>query len=104
MPVYQVEVGSDDISAPLTQDFWVASASGADTQELVWRAADGNWSIVVMNADGSPGVSAKVSVGLKVGSLGRLTMTVALVGAAMAAASVVLIVAGASLTDVGTNT
>lgn len=93
VPVYQFEEGSDDIPAPLEQNFWVASASGAGTQDLVWRATQGNWSIVVMNADGSPGVSAEVNAGLKVASLGRLTVAVALVGAAMAAASIALIVA-----------
>jgi hypothetical protein len=104
VPVYNFEEGSDDIPAPLEQSFWVASASGAGTQELVWRATRGNWSIVVMNADGSPGVSAEVDAGLKVSPLGRLTVAVALAGAAMAAASVALIVAGAAHTDVGLKT
>ena len=104
VPVYRVEDGREGAPAPLEQNFWVATASGAGTQELAWRATDGNWSIVVMNTDGSPGVSAEVNAGLKIASLGRLAAAVALVGAAMAAASVALIMVGTSRTGMGTNT
>jgi hypothetical protein len=96
MPLYQIEDGSNKIAAPVDQDFWVAAASGDGTQELEWRAIDGNWSIVVMNADGSPGVSADVNAGLNVASLGRLIVTLVIVGGAMAAASAALIVTGVS--------
>lgn len=96
MPLYQIESGSNDISAPVDQDFWAATASGSGTQELEWRVTDGNWSIVVMNADGSAGVTADVNAGLKVASLGRLIVTLVVIGVAMAAASVALIVTGAS--------
>lgn len=96
VPLYEIEGGDNSVPAPVEQDFWAATASGAGTQELEWRATDGNWSIVLMNADGSPGVSAAVNAGLKVASLGRLTVALVIVGVAMAAASAALIVAGVS--------
>lgn len=95
-PVYHVKEGSNDVAAPVDQDFWVATASGTGNQELEWRATDGNWSIVVMNADGSPGVSVDLEAGLKVAALGRLVVTLLIVGGAMAAASVALVVMGVS--------
>ena len=48
---------------PTEQDFWVAQASGAGTQQLSWEPADGNWLLVVMNADGSADVAVTARVG-----------------------------------------
>ena len=39
--------------APGKQRIWAASAQGAGAQALTWDVADGDWSVVVMNADGS---------------------------------------------------
>src|SRR5690349_3312894 len=46
---------------PADQRFWAASAHGNGTQTLSWKVRHGNWSVVVMNADGSRGVDAQVS-------------------------------------------
>jgi hypothetical protein len=48
---------------PVAQRFWSASANGAGKQTLEWKVRDGNWSVVVMNADGSANVDARVSAG-----------------------------------------
>jgi hypothetical protein len=40
---------------------WAASASGPGSQTLVWPAEEGDWSVVVMNADGSPSVDADIA-------------------------------------------
>jgi hypothetical protein len=37
---------------------------------MTWKVTDGDWSIVVMNADGSRGVNAGVSAGASVPFLG----------------------------------
>ena len=57
---------------PAQQDFWVASAHGSGTQTVAWDLEDGDWSIVVMNADGSRGVDTHISAGAKVPLLGTL--------------------------------
>jgi hypothetical protein len=49
--------------APGEQGFWAAKASGTGTQTLAWDVEDGNWSVVVMNADGSAGVDTGVVAG-----------------------------------------
>jgi zinc transporter ZupT len=48
---------------PAAQDMWSASTSGTGTQTLEWDIEDGDWSAVVMNADGSSGVDVRASAG-----------------------------------------
>lgn len=57
---------------PADQDFWAVSAHGSGTQTLAWDVEDGDWSIVVMNADGSRGVDTDISAAAKVPFLGTL--------------------------------
>jgi hypothetical protein len=94
-PVYRQRAGGNDVPAPTAQPFWVASASGIGTQELVWPASSGRWAVVVMNADGSPGVVADVNVGVRAGFVIPLAVTMFVVGAVLTAAGVTLIVIGA---------
>jgi hypothetical protein len=69
---YADRAGDRPLAAPAGERFWSASAHGAGTQTLTWDVEDGDWSVVVMNADGSPGVDAGVSAGAKLGFLGTL--------------------------------
>jgi hypothetical protein len=59
----RTEPGAPVIAAPDLQRFWAASSYGAGQRELRWKVQDGDWSVVVMNADGAPGVDADVSAG-----------------------------------------
>ena len=54
---------------PTGQSFWAASASGVGTQTVTWKVRDGDWSVVLMNADGSRGVVADVDLGAKLSFL-----------------------------------
>src|SRR5262245_38542071 len=56
-------------AAPGRQDFWAASASGPGEQALVWNPADGDWTVVVMNADGRAGIQVGADLGAKVPAL-----------------------------------
>jgi len=62
---YDREPGKGRPARPASQHFWAASAQGSQPQMLTWDTADGDWSVVVMNADGSAGVDARVSAGAK---------------------------------------
>jgi hypothetical protein len=57
---------------PAESSIWAASSHGAGTQRLDWDIAEGNWSVVVMNADGSRGVDTTVRAGAKLGFLAPL--------------------------------
>jgi hypothetical protein len=62
---YREHGGDHRPALPANQGFWAASAHGSDTQTLAWDLKDGDWSIVVMNADGSRGVDTDISAGAK---------------------------------------
>jgi hypothetical protein len=62
---YSPQAGERSPARPGGERIWAASAEGAGPQTLTWEAEDGDWSIVVMNADGSPGVAADISTGAK---------------------------------------
>ena len=66
---YSRRDGDATPAAPASRGFWAASAHGAGPQTLTWDVDDGDWSVVVMNADGSPGVSADINAGARIGFL-----------------------------------
>jgi hypothetical protein len=43
---------------------WAAQVRGAGPQTLRWPARSGDWMVVVMNADGSPGVTVRADMGV----------------------------------------
>jgi hypothetical protein len=71
-PTYRTSRGTAQPARPADQSFWAATTDGA--KPLEWKVRDGNWSIVVMNADGSAGVDAGVSAGAKLPILGDLEL------------------------------
>jgi hypothetical protein len=58
--------GTGDLAAPASQTFWEASVQGTGPQSISWDGGYGQWSVVVMNADASPGVDAELNVGAHV--------------------------------------
>ena len=66
---YRVHDGNRHPAAPIQQRFWAAAADGTGAQAVTWKVRDGNWSIVVMNADGSAGVNAGIRAAANVAFL-----------------------------------
>jgi hypothetical protein len=60
---YDNHAGDRRPVAPADSQIWVASEHGSGKQTLNWEIEDGNYSVVVMNADGSAGVDADISTG-----------------------------------------
>jgi hypothetical protein len=58
--------GSARPEAPGKQSFWTAKASGTDGATLHWKAQSGEYRMVVMNADGSPGVRTRGDVAVTI--------------------------------------
>jgi hypothetical protein len=79
-------------SAPGTQDFWVASSSGAGPRTVVWEPSDGSWSVVVMNADARPALDVEADLGARFAALPWIALGVFVAGAIFAAGGGLLIV------------
>jgi hypothetical protein len=62
-PTYAAHDGGAPGAAPASERFWSASASGRGTRTVVWTPEEGDWTVVAMNADGSPGVAVDVEAG-----------------------------------------
>ena len=71
--------GGKPAATPGVQTFWAASATGPGPQNVVWKPADGSWTVVVMNADGRPGLAVGANLGAKVPAL--LWIAIGLLGA-----------------------
>jgi hypothetical protein len=84
--------GGTPAAAPGTQHFWVASATGAGAQTLVWDAAKGSWTVVLMNADGRPGVDVKADLGARFPAVVWIAVGLLLAGAVFMTGAVLLIV------------
>ena len=80
---------------PTEQGFWAASASGVGTQTLTWKVRDGDWSVVLMNADGSRGVDADVDLGAKLSFLLWVAIGLLIGGVLVVGGSTALVVLAA---------
>ena len=94
-PVYVPRAGDGAVTAPTEETFWVVEASGPGAQTIDWEARNGNWSVVVMNADGSAEVAADVTVGMSSDAVLPIGITLIVLGGIGVLGSITLIVIGA---------
>ena len=85
----QRHAGSAIPAPPGRQSFWVVRSSGRDEAAVNWKARDGRYRVVIMNADGSRGVATQSKFGADVPyapwvGLGILTGGLLLTGAGIA--------------------
>ena len=64
-PTYERHPGRAPAGPPASQGFWHTDSSGRGQVTTTWKVKGGDWAIAVMNANGSPNVSAAVAVGAK---------------------------------------
>jgi hypothetical protein len=87
--------GGPPPAPPGQQTFWTAQVSGTGTQQLTWQPTEGDWALVVMNADGSAGVSVQARVGATVPALSGLAWGLLAAGVVLVVVGVLLIVLAA---------
>jgi Domain of unknown function (DUF4389) len=95
---FRVDYRRADGAAPPTppgdQVFWEARVDGAGTQTLTWDVEGGDWTALVMNADGTAGVEFDASVGGKISWLIWVTVGLLAFGLLSVAGGVLMIVLG----------
>ena len=94
-PRYSPRPGGPPMGLPEEQTFWVATATGAGEQALDWEPEDGNWTVVVMSADGTRGVAAELSIGAELDSVIWIGIGLLVAAGLLAAGAALAITAGA---------
>ncbi len=94
--LYRRVPGESTPDPPGDQSFWVAQVTAEQEDELTWEVDSGDWTVVLMNADGSRGVDLDARLGIKVDWL-----LPALIG--LLALGLVLLAGGAALVIVGSR-
>jgi hypothetical protein len=89
---YTNRAGGAPASPPGEQTFWARSAAGTGTRTVEWPLATGDWTVVVMNADGSAGVHADVDLGGTLPVLRGATIGLFAAGGVLLVGGVLLIV------------
>jgi hypothetical protein len=90
----ELHAGTLAPGAPAAQPIWAATAQGTGEQTLDWAAEPGEWSIVVMNADGSSGVATTTAVGARVPVVFEIGLGLAIGGGVLFLGSLALLVLG----------
>lgn len=62
---YDPVAGDHRPRPPARQGIWAAMSTGEGAQHLTWPLRDGEWTVVVMNADAAKGVDVDLSVGAR---------------------------------------
>jgi hypothetical protein len=89
---YAAHPGAAPRSAPGGQAFWERSDAGTGTRTVEWELATGDWTVVVMNADGSPGVAADVDLGGTLPVLRWVTVVLLVAGGLLVFGGALLVV------------
>jgi hypothetical protein len=93
---YRPFTGTAPRQPPTAEDFWASSVAGQGRQTLTWNVRDGDWSVVLMNADGSRRVAADLDLGAKLSFLLWVAIGLLIGGAVLLAGSTALAVLAAT--------
>jgi hypothetical protein len=86
--------GGAPAGPPAQRSIWAASTQGNGQQTLLWKPRGGDWSIVMMNTDATPGVSLRGDLAAKLPALPWIAGGLLLAGAALATLGIWLILRG----------
>ena len=92
---YVLRAGGPPASPPGDETFWAESVVGPGEQTLDWEPDDGEWRVVLMNADGARGVSSDMSIGAELDTILWIGIGLLVAGGLLAAGAAAAITAGA---------
>ncbi|MDO9589894.1 MAG: DUF4389 domain-containing protein, partial [Microcella sp.] len=86
--------GGTAAESPDAQAFWVASESGPGAQTVTWVLEPGDWTFVIMNADGSPGIDSTLRIGVEAPWAAPVAVAFAIASAVSLLIGLALLIAG----------
>jgi len=87
--------GNASPSPPDEQGFWQIAVSGSSPPPVDWDITSGDWTVVIMNADASPGIRADVSLGARLDLLFPIAVGLSVAGVVLLLIGIVLVILGA---------
>ena len=90
-PVYDVTAGGAPSTPPTDSTIWAASATGAQPR-VTWEVQGGDWTVVLMRADGTAPVEADVRAGAELPVLDTIIAVLLVLAALNLGAGVALVV------------
>ena len=88
---YREQAGAAPSIAPTKAAIWTATAAGVGTQSLTWRASTGDWTVVIMQANGQPGIAVKTDIGATLPDLGWYALAFFVSGGVLLTVAAVMI-------------
>ena len=82
------------VTAPTMQRFWLASATSSGTATLDWQATTGTFTVVLANAEGTPGIAANVRAAVQTPDLTPLGAGLLTTGIVLSLLAIGLIIVG----------
>jgi Domain of unknown function (DUF4389) len=79
-------------TAPAAAGIWVGESTGPGTRVLTWTPTTGDWTVVIMNADASRGLTIRGDVGATVPALTGIAVGLLVGGAVLVAGGTLLVV------------
>lgn len=95
-PVVLAQPGGAPPVPPQEAGIWTTSVSGPGVQSVAWRPVPGDWTLVVLQPDGRPGVDVAVDVGATVPGLRTLAVGLLVVGGVLLALGATMVTAAVS--------
>ena len=84
--------GESTPTPPGEQSFWVVQVTAEQPSQMTWEVESGDWTVVLMNADGSRGVDVDARLGIKVDWLLPALIGILALGLVLLAGGTVLII------------
>ena len=84
--------GQADAGPPASQRFWVAQASSTRAAEINWKIRDGQYRVVIMNANGHGGFATTSAIALTIPNIARYALAGLLIGLLMAGGGTALLI------------
>ena len=88
---YTLHPGAAPVAPPTVYSWWIVHGASTDSQILTWEPTSGRYILVLMNADGSPGINADVKIGAEVPFLGGLGNILVMAGLVVGAFGVLML-------------